>query len=137
LERLARLDAMEFELTARGQRLRGELERAFGTPPITLLAGGATIGEIERVFGDRAQARAAVDAMLMCDAVVAAVAHIGLGTPVEAPVERPVVARAPTRPPAPGSALFDLLFDDLGFEDMQPDGGAVPIELDGGVSEES
>lgn len=142
LDRLSRLDAMAFELTPRGVRLRAELERVFGVHPLELLARGATIGELERAFGDRARARVAVDAMVMCDAIAATVAAIGLGTPVAepaaaagappAPVEGgPVFARAPTRPQAPGSALFDLLFDDLGFGEV-PDagGGAVPIELD-------
>jgi tetratricopeptide (TPR) repeat protein len=132
LERLARLDAMAFELTLRGERLRSELAHAFGEPAITALARGATIGEIEREFGDRAQARASIDAMLMCDAVAATVAYVGLGAPVAraAAVERPAVARAPTRPQAPGSELFDILFDDLGFGDASPDdGGAVPLDL--------
>src|SRR6185295_10455408 len=49
-------------------------------------------------------------------------------------IERPALARAPTRPPAPGSALFDLLFDDLGFGEVPDgDGGAVPIELEAGA----
>jgi tetratricopeptide (TPR) repeat protein len=126
---------MAFELTERGRRLRPELVRVFGDRAITALASGAKIGEIERAFGDRAQARAAVDAMLMCDAIAATVVDIGLGTPVAAANpggERPSVARAPTRPLAPGSALFDILFDDLGFEDATvSDGGAVPLDLDG------
>jgi len=134
LDRLARLDAMAFELTERGERLRPELRRVFGDGPIEALSYGATIGEIEQTFGDRAQARAAVDAMLMCDAVAATVAEIGLGTPVAGPPPAgsrggPSRSRVPTRPPAP--ALFDLLFDDLGFEDVPAaDGGAVPIDLE-------
>jgi tetratricopeptide (TPR) repeat protein len=143
LDRLARLDALEFELTERGERLRPELARVFGDGMLDAIAGGAPIGELERAFGDRAQARAAVDAMLLCDAITATVADIGLGTTISgltstvAPaitVERPALARAPTRPPAPGSALFDLLFDDLGFGEVPDgDGGAVPIELDAGA----
>lgn len=131
LERLARLDAMAFELTPRGERLRPELEHAFGEPALTALASGGTIGEIERAFGDRAQARASIDAMLMCDAIAATVAYMGLGASVPGAGERPSVARAPTRPQAPGSELFDLLFDDLGFgEASADDGGAVPLDLD-------
>jgi tetratricopeptide (TPR) repeat protein len=135
LDRLARLDAMAFELTDRGERLRPDLARVFGSRAIAAVASGAKIGEIERAFGDRAQARAAVDAMLMCDAIAATVADIGLGTPVAgaAVAERVQVARAPTRPLAPGSALFDILFDDLGFEDAtESDGGAVPLDLGDG-----
>jgi tetratricopeptide (TPR) repeat protein len=136
LDRLARLDAMEFELTERGERLRPELARVFGEHMLDAIAGGAPIGELERVLGDRAQARAAVDAMLLCDAITATVADIGLGTTIPgltaapaASPERPALARAPTRPQAPGSALFDLLFDDLGFGEP-PDDGAVPVEFD-------
>ncbi|HET9622180.1 MAG TPA: tetratricopeptide repeat protein [Kofleriaceae bacterium] len=124
LDRLSRLDAMTFELTERGRRLRDELTRVFGHTSIELLEDGATIGEIERAFGHRARARTAVDAMLMCDAIAATVDDIGLGTQVAAPA----VGRAPTRPQAPGSALFDLLFDDLA-DATEGDGGAVPIEF--------
>lgn len=132
LGRLARLDAMAFELTERGQQLDGELRRAFGDAAIAAIARGAAIGEIERAFGDRAQARIAVDALLMCDAIAATVADVGLGaaTP-DAGAELPFAARAPTRPAAVGSELFDILFDDLGFgEASAGDGGAVPIALD-------
>src|SRR3954447_2267386 len=62
LDRLPRLDAMAFELTERGRRFDVELRRAFGDRPIDAIARGAAIGEIERAFGDRAQARIAVDA---------------------------------------------------------------------------
>ena len=133
LDLLARLDAMAFELTERGERLRPELRRVFGDEPIEALSYGATIGEVERAFGDRAQARAAVDAMLLCDAITATVSEIGLGTPVTrsgGPVlgERVVLSGAPTRPTA--GALFDLLFDDLGLESVPAaDGGAVPIDM--------
>lgn len=131
LDRLARLDAMAFELTERGERLRPELRRVFGDEPIEALSYGATIGEVERAFGDRAQARAAVDSMLLCDAVTATVAEIGLGTPVAGAAgtsDRSPLLFVPVRPAAP--ALFDLLFDDLGFEDVPAaDGGAVPIDM--------
>src|SRR3954447_16493757 len=73
LDRLARLDAMAFELTERGERLRPELPRVFGDSPIEALSYGAVIGELEQAFGDRVQARTAVDAMLMCDAIAATV----------------------------------------------------------------
>ncbi|HEX2685276.1 MAG TPA: DUF4388 domain-containing protein [Kofleriaceae bacterium] len=137
LDRLARLDGMAFELTERGKRLYAELKRVFGSRALAELAGVATIGEIERAFDDRVEARTAVDAMLMCDAIVATVADIGLGNPVagkppgEPGGERPAVAREPTRPPGKSAALFDILFDDLGFGDV-PDGnrGAVPLDLE-------
>ena len=136
LDRLARLDAMAFELTERGDRLRPELGHAFGDPMVAALARGAPISEIERAYGDRTQARAAIDAMLMCDAITATVADIGLGTPVagSAPARRSSLeiggSRALTRPLAPGSPLFDILFDDLGFEDVpQTNGGAVPLDV--------
>ncbi|HMG55649.1 MAG TPA: DUF4388 domain-containing protein, partial [Kofleriaceae bacterium] len=110
LDRLARLDAMAFELTERGHRLDGGLRRAFGDRPIDAIARGAAIGEIERAFGDRTAARTAVDAMLMCDAIAATVADIGLGTPIPGASSSPIwldrdAARAPARPAAPGSAL--------------------------------
>jgi tetratricopeptide (TPR) repeat protein len=137
LDRLARLDAMAFELTERGRRLDPELRRVFGEPEMSAIAGGAPIGEIERVFGDRAQARIAVDALLQCDAITAILADIGLGTgdaaPAAAQAERPSLARVPIRPAVAGSELFDLLFDDLGFgEASAGDGGAVPIAFDDG-----
>lgn len=133
LGRLARLDGMSFELTERGKRLRHELKRGFGERVVLLLTKGAPIAEIERAFPDRAQARLAVDAMILCDAVTAASADVGLGTasaaavgsnmPISAPA--PHVGRAPTRPHAAGSALFDILFEDLG---LSPDGSA-PLEF--------
>ena len=138
LDRLARLDAMAFELTERGERLRPELRRVFGDGPIEALSYGATIGELEQAFGDRVQARTAVDAMMMCDAVAATVAGIGLGASSSgaspwgaAGAVRSPLGREPARPQAGGPALFDILFDDLGFGDAQPSsGGAVPIDLD-------
>lgn len=133
LDRLGRLDGMRFELTSRGRRLRHELKRGFGERAIALLDDGAEMGELERAFEDRAQARLALDAMVLCDAVEATFAQLGLGAsdprPPDASLAEPVrVARAPTRPQAPGSALFDILFDDFGFG--EPDRGAAPIELD-------
>ncbi|HEX3478280.1 MAG TPA: DUF4388 domain-containing protein [Kofleriaceae bacterium] len=142
LARLARLDEMAFELTERGRRLEPELRRAFGDAAVDAIASRALIGEIERAFGDRAQdrvqdraqaraqARIAVDALLLCDAIAAAVPELGLGAS-KSEFSVVSVARAPTRPPAAGSELFDLLFDDLGFGEMTASGGgAVPIEFD-------
>ena len=131
MDRLARLDAMTFELTERGKRLRHELKRAYGDRVMAVLANGAAISDIERAFGDRAAARVAVDAMLLCDAATATVAVIGLGSktiPMATlpGVAIPVVARAPTRPQLPPQdTLYDMLFDDLA------DGGegSAPIDL--------
>ncbi|HEX3761301.1 MAG TPA: DUF4388 domain-containing protein [Kofleriaceae bacterium] len=137
LARLARLDGLAFELTHRGHRLEAELRRAFGDAAIDAIASGAMIGDIERAVGertpdrpqDRAQARIVVDALLMCDAIAATVPELGLGASDS--FGEPSVARAPTRPPAAGSELFDILFDDLGFGEVSSSGGgAVPIEFD-------
>ena len=136
LDRLARLDGMTFELSRRGVLLRHELKRAFGERVVTQLAKGVKISELERSFPDRAQARIAIDAMILCDAVEASVGQYGLGTagttlpgmplpPQTSDAPPPVIARAPTRPPAPGSALFDILFEDIGFAAD----GAAPIEF--------
>jgi tetratricopeptide (TPR) repeat protein len=148
LDRLARLDAMAFELTDRGERLRPELRRVFGDSPIEALSYGAAIGDIERAFGDRVKARTAIDAMLMCDAIAVIGAGSGLGFPIAGASlagpgggpgngVRPSPAGEPARSQATGSALFDILFDDLGFGDV-PDatGGAVPIDLEGELERE-
>src|SRR4051812_28317427 len=83
IARLARLDGLAFELTERGLRFERELRRAFGDPAVDAIANRALIGDIERAFGDRAQdraqARIAVDALLLCDAIAATVPELGLG----------------------------------------------------------
>lgn len=141
LDRLARLDGMRFELTKRGERLQHELGRAFGDAPIATLAGGAEIEALERAFGERAAARFAIDAMMLCDAVQATIAEFGLGTgsvdaiPEEV-LEPEVSIEAPPPAPPPGGAagagaeppLFDILFDDLGFGDVG-EGGSRPLEF--------
>ena len=132
LDRLARLDGMSFELTTRGVRLRHELKKVFGDRPVALLADGVSLTELERAVGDRAKARLAVDAMIMCDCVQAATASFGLGT-ADATMQdlpavnfgKPVVGRVPTRPAAAGSALFDILFEDIG--DVAE--GAKPLDF--------
>lgn len=144
LGRLARLEGMTFELTDRGKRLRHELRRNFGEQAVALLAatGGAPIGEIERVFHDRAQARLALDAMILSDAVTAVSPHVGLGatavTAKHAPIAdaAPATARTTTkRRAAAGAELFDLLFEDIGSIDGAE--GATPLdfesEVDSGV----
>ena len=90
LGRLARLENMTFELTTRGQRLRLELKRTFGEPILVALAAAAPIGHIERAFGDKMRARTAIDALLMCDAVVSKSTAVGLGTVV--PISRMTLA---------------------------------------------
>ena len=120
LNRLGRLDGLSFELTERGKRIRHELKRVFGERAVLMLTNGSAISEIERAFPDRAQARQAVDAMLLCDAVTAmAAAPVGLGA-------APAIAlpRTKTRP---SSDLFDALFEDLPND---PE-GAAPLEFDG------
>lgn len=121
LDRLAKLDGTKFELTQRGVRLRHEVKRVFGEPVVQLLADAAHISEIERAVGDRIAARLAVDSLVMADCVEASVLEMGghprrvasqLPLPTSPEVEAP---HAPTKPLAPGSALFDLLFDDESF----------------------
>jgi len=132
LGRLARLEGMSFELTARGKRLKHELKRTYGEKVVAMLSVGAPILEIERAFNDRAQGRLAVDSMILCDTVTAIAAQVGLGTSKVtfkgvAPVkDEPAVNRAPTKKRAPtGAELFDLLFEDLGAEDN----GAAPLDF--------
>ncbi len=122
LARLGRLDGLSFELTERGKRIRHELKRVFGERAVLMLSTGSSIGEIERSFPDRAQARQAVDAMLMCDAVTAMAVPVGLGAaPPTLSIDLP---RTMTRP---GGDLFEVLFEDL---PNSPD-GAAPLEFDG------
>ncbi len=122
LDRLARLDGMSFELTTRGVRLRHELKKAYGERIVAMLADGAPLVELERVTGDRAKARLAIDSMMLCDCVEAATAQVGLGTDATlkdlpaVKLDTPVVGRALTRPAHAGSALFDILFEDISDE---------------------
>jgi tetratricopeptide (TPR) repeat protein len=129
LDRLARLEGMAFELTTRGVRLRHELKKAFGENTIEMLADGTSVLDLERAMGDRAKARLAIDAMLMCDCVEPPTQAVGLGADVTmkdlpAVPPLPVVGRAPTRPAAAGSALFDILFEDIGDQE-----GAKPLDF--------
>jgi tetratricopeptide (TPR) repeat protein len=175
LDRLTRLEGLTFELSARGMQLRPEIKRVFGERALIVLANGAALADVERAFGgDRPQARIALDAMILCSAVDAKVAPVGLGTgpaarvatgalaigriglgasrtapstlpgmvppvpPIPAvpsppsakptgtsPPVGPSLPRAPTRPAMAGSALFDILFEDLG----DPDDGAAPLAV--------
>ena len=86
--RLARLDGMSFELTDRGKRLRHELRKSLGELPFAALSAGAPISEIEKAHGDRIAARGAIDAMLLCDAIVTKGVLLGLGSVPATPRER-------------------------------------------------
>ncbi|MBA3461433.1 MAG: hypothetical protein H0T46_15830, partial [Deltaproteobacteria bacterium] len=120
LGRLSRLDGLSFELTERGKRLRHELKRVFGEKVTMMLANGASIADIERAFPDRAQARLAIDAMILCDAATAMAApEVGLGA-ITTKFSPP---RTKTRP---GDDLFEVLFEDLAL----PTDGAAPLEFD-------
>lgn len=142
LDRLARLDAHTYELTARGQQLRPELKRTFGGAAVAKLAEGAPMVELEKMFTDRAQARIGIDAMLLCDAAIARLDAVGLGAGGTQPGE-PITnagdepsepsnpshpfGRTLTRPRVAGSALFDLLFEDVGGTEA----GAAPLDFIG------
>ncbi len=132
LDRLARLDGMTLSFTTRGRRLRSELKKLHGDTAMQQLEAGAHIDELERCFPDRARARLALDAMLMCDAVEATVPSRGLGAlPGSVPNLLTVAAatrraRPPTIPQHADHNLFEILFDDL---PLVAD-GAVPLEFD-------
>jgi tetratricopeptide (TPR) repeat protein len=156
LGRLARLEGMTFELTTRGQRLRLELKRTFGEPILVALSTAAPIANIERAFGDRMRARAAIDALVMCDAAVSKSTAVGIGTIV--PISRTTLAgysairdklpaeladqlREPriavsVLPPAidddlePEDDLYSTLFDEE-EEDLAPglQKGAAPLDF--------
>lgn len=147
LERLTRLDGMRFELTKRGVRLKHELRRTFGDAPIAKLSGGVSIEDLERAFGERAAARFAVDAMMLCDAVQASLAEVGLGTGTftaitteRSPIlldDRPSArsgeidtgrSTGASQAMSSDPPLFDILFDDIGFGDVA-DGGSRPLEF--------
>lgn len=137
LSRLARLDGLSFELTERGKRLRHDLRKAFGERGMAILSAGAPMGEIEKAFGDRAQARLAVDAMILCDAIIAKGVAVGLGTS-EIPKATlagvvPVPPRTSTRErrqqqqqDEEDSGLYDVLFD---AEEASVE-GAEPLDFE-------
>jgi tetratricopeptide (TPR) repeat protein len=145
LGRLSRLDGMAFELTDRGRRLKHELKKTFGERALAVLAAGGPIGDIEKALGDRVQARIAIDAMLMCDAIVAKGAQRGLGTtplarfklrspaPLPAPDHddiEPTPLPAPTPDGDEGEELFALLFDgELGEDDHKTKDGQKPLDF--------
>jgi tetratricopeptide (TPR) repeat protein len=128
-ERLARLDALTFELTARGKQLKHEIRRTFGDQLVAVLAQRASMLDVERAMTSRPNARMAVDALLVCDAVTSIVDEVGMGAGARAATagdttgDAPIVGRAPTRP---RNALYDMLFDDIGL----PADGVAPLDFD-------
>jgi tetratricopeptide (TPR) repeat protein len=137
LGRLERLDGMCFELTERGKRLRHELKKMFGERALAILSAGGPIPEIEKALGDRVQARTLVDAMLMCDAIVAKTTQIGLGA--APPPRHKTIAGVGILPIAEeeipvgeeGEELYELLFDDpANVHDQKTRDGSRPLEID-------
>ncbi len=129
LDRLARFDDMSFELTRRGVRVRHELERVFGERLVLLLADPSPMASLETALGDRVQARIAIDAMILCDAVEASVGQYGLGASATVPdLKVAVPIKIPAKRPPPAPALFDMLFDDLGIEQVAEIEGSAPLE---------
>src|SRR5688500_18729507 len=137
LGRLARLDGMSFELTERGRRLKHELKKTFGERALAVLTAGGPIGDIEKLLGDRVQARIAIDSMLMCDALVAkGGVQLGLGQTAPSARRKTPIELMPDPPSAPagdeGEELFALLFDgELGPDDHKP--GEAPLSFDDAV----
>ena len=128
LDRLGRFDGLSFELTDRGKRLRVELKRGWGDRVVSLLGTGASIDDIERAFSDRIQARIALDAMILCDAVTAVGSEdIGLGVAGVGEAALEERARSVPRPPPSRSGLFNLLFED---EAVPEESGDAPLEAD-------
>jgi tetratricopeptide (TPR) repeat protein len=145
LSRLARLDGMAFELTERGRHLNHELRRWFGERSLAVIAAGGPITDVEKATGDRVQARIAIDSMLMCDAIVAKAAHVGLGAAtlgkikLKTPEHRtpsyddelePTPLPAPTPDGDEGEELFSLLFDEIGEDDQKTKDGQKPLDFD-------
>ncbi|MGE0868881.1 MAG: DUF4388 domain-containing protein [Kofleriaceae bacterium] len=141
LGRLARFDKLSFELTPRGKRISSELRRAFGERVIALLESRAPIAQLDRAYPERAGGRLALDAMMLCDAVAAVPLGAGPGAAPRPEPAKPLKPQPPKPRPMPepaaalesvpvgdasSPALFDLLFDDLGF---QTEGGSTPIDL--------
>ena len=120
-ERLARLDALTLELTPRGERLRHEIRRTFGDSIVAAIAPRATMLHVERAMASRPNARMAIDALLLCDAVTSVAPEVGMGAGA-GEGDAPAVGRAQTR----RSALYDMLFDDVAL----PDSSIAPLDFD-------
>jgi tetratricopeptide (TPR) repeat protein len=135
LQRLARLDGMAFELTERGKRLRHELRKLLGERPFAALSAGASITEIEKSHGDRVQARAAVDSLLLCDAIVTKTISVGLGA---RPERAPSINYEIIPPAAADDELYELLFDDEEDTAIQKTAsGAAPLSFEELSAEDS
>jgi tetratricopeptide (TPR) repeat protein len=120
------LDGQEVELTDRGKALLDDLYRVFGRRALDAIVLHGKIAEIERAVGDAGKARAVVDSLLLCGAVITRATAIGLGagapTTMPASPEPPMPPMPPPRSPAsPSDGLYDLLFGELGS----------PTELEG------
>jgi len=126
LGRLSRLEGLDFELTERGKRLRGELRKNFGERPLAVLGAGGQMSEIEKLTGDRMQARIAVDAMLMCDAIAAK------GSVPEAKHTIPGVAPVKDDEPDEEDELYNLLFDEeiSVVTEQHKNEGEAPLDID-------
>jgi hypothetical protein len=151
--KLSRLDAMTFELTERGTRLKAELRKAFGGAAVDALAGGASTAQLEQAVGDIVRARGALDAMLMCDAVVGrASAPVGAGsaytvsrrTLANIPAVRDIVSQYEPQPEVQAEVrgddgqLYSVLFEDepgLTAEPSRTDTGERPLDFDNVVVE--
>ncbi|HEY1555628.1 MAG TPA: DUF4388 domain-containing protein, partial [Kofleriaceae bacterium] len=146
LSRLARLDGMTFELTTRGQRLRSELRRTFGEPVLASIIAAAPMAEIERAAGQRMPVRLAIDAMLMCDAIVAKSTAVGLGAVgtvvslsrttlagfASVRDKLPAEVQSELRAGSESEELYDRLFEDdptLTQDPHKTASGAAPIEF--------
>jgi tetratricopeptide (TPR) repeat protein len=144
LGRLARLDGMSFELTERGRRLKHELKKMFGERALAVLSAGGVISEVEKMMGDRVQARIAIDAMLMCDAIVARTTHFGMGAGPSAATSAAAnaatneamsrigtIAEEDIPEGEEGAELYQMLFDDFGdIDDHKTREGERPLDME-------
>lgn len=152
LGRLSRLDGLSFALTERGKRLRHELRKSFGDRALAILSAGGPISEIEKATGDRMQARIAIDAMIMCDAIVAKGTQLGLGAGPVVKTTLPGVGAVPEAidddvpmievgeipEGEEGEELYSMLFDEDAVDDQKTKDGQRPLDfegVEGGVEE--
>ena len=149
LTKLSRLDGMSFELTERGVRLRSELRKIFGEQGVTALTRGATTVQFEQALGNAVRARGALDAMLMCDAIVSRsdapaglgnVISVSRGTLPNIPRIRDIVSQyePQVEPASEDGTLYSLLFDDepgLVSEATRAPTGELPLDFVGTVLE--
>ncbi len=67
--RLSRFADMNFQLNARGLRLRSDLRRVFGEATVERLDDWAPLAAVEASAGSSVLARTALDVMMLCDAL--------------------------------------------------------------------